>query len=104
MRATPNRRPPSWSSVWLEARRRGRDPVAALVDAGLFDAAEVKASSPLESARPSRQRVLPGFSDRDRAEMVRLEAELGAPVAPRLTVAETRSPRPRRRRASSSRA
>jgi hypothetical protein len=47
---TDNRRPPSWSSVWLEAVRQHRDPVAALVAAGLVTAEEVAPGPPAEPA------------------------------------------------------
>jgi len=52
-------RPPHWGRVWLEARAAGRNPVAALVAAGLVDGSEVGPSGaappPLPPVRPSRQ-------------------------------------------------
>jgi hypothetical protein len=50
-----------WATVWLEARRRRADPVAALVAAGLADpdALEPLAEGPRPRADPPRPRLRP---------------------------------------------
>jgi hypothetical protein len=75
-------RPPSWGRVWLEARAAGRNPVAALVAAGLCAADEVAAS---ETAVPSRRppgdrprRGLKCHEGLDPEHYAQVEAELAA--------------------------
>jgi hypothetical protein len=102
-------RAPSGSSVWLEARAADRDPVAALVAAGLCTAAEV---APSETA--GRSRPPPGERPRRQLKCheglapepsVLVEAELaarGSPStallpAPAIVAVPARRPRRRRR-------
>jgi hypothetical protein len=79
------RRPPNWGRVWLEARAAGRNPVAALVAAGLCTGAEGAASEPAGPSRPSPRelprRRLKCHEGLDPEHLAQVEAELTARAA-----------------------
>ena len=81
---------PNWGRVWLEARAAGRNPVAALVSAGLCTAAEVAASETAGRSRPP-----PGERPRRRLKCHEgLDPEHSAQVESELAVRASRSPAP----------
>ena len=102
-------RRPNWGTVWLEARAAGRNPVAALVAAGLCTAAEVAASETAGRSRPPPwerpRRRLKCHEGLDPEQYAQVEAELAAraspsaaPVpAPAIVAEPSRWPRQRRR-------
>ena len=98
-------RAPSWSSVWLEARAAVRDPVAALVAAGLCTAAKVAPSETAGRSRPPPaerpRRRLKCHEGLDPEPSAPVEAELaarGSPSpAPAIVAVPCRRPRRRRR-------
>jgi hypothetical protein len=88
--AAADPRAPSWSSVWLEARAAFRDPVAALVAAGVCTAAEVAASETAGRSRPP-----PGEPPRRRLKCHEgLEPEHSAQVEVELAARASPSPAP----------
>jgi hypothetical protein len=108
--ASDEPRRPSWSSVWLQARAAGRNPVAALIAVGLADAGAIAATEPCVPSRPPPgdrpRRRLKSHEGLDPEHLAQVEAELAAraspppaPVpAPALVAMPCRRPRPRRRR------
>ena len=81
-----DRRRPSRSSVWLQARPAGGTPVAAEVRAGQAEAAEMASTEPCGRSRPPPaevpQRRLKSHEGLDPEPSAPVESELAARVSP----------------------
>jgi hypothetical protein len=79
-------RPPNWGRVWLEARAAGRNPLSALVAAGLAEAAAVTPPEPRGPSRPPPgdppRRRLKCHEGLDPERLAQVEAELAARASP----------------------